>query len=51
MVRPKRLSGLQVDDERKRRGLLNGEIGGRGTLQEPVHIVGGMPVHVYQTHP
>src|SRR5215470_677819 len=43
------LGGLEVDDQLELRGLLHGQIRGLGPLQDPIHIVGGAPVHVAPT--
>ena len=40
---PKRLGGLEVDDEVKGGRLLDREVTGVGALQYPVHVGGGPP--------
>src|SRR5215471_16516412 len=40
---PQRLRGLQIDDKLELRGLLDGEVAGVRTLQNPVHVGRGAP--------
>src|SRR2546422_11484162 len=43
---PEGLRGLEVDDKRKLRGLLDRQVSRRGALQDLGHVGGGVPVHV-----
>ena len=45
------LGGLEVDHQLKCRGLLDGEVGGFGALQDLVHIDCCAPMDVRQTRP
>src|SRR5262245_5028849 len=43
---PERLGGLEVDHQLELRGLLDGQVGGLGALQDLVHIGGSAPKHI-----
>src|SRR5437870_1710906 len=45
------LGGLQVDHQLELRRLLDGQVGGFGTLQDTIHIDGSATAHVYQARP
>src|SRR5258706_13472358 len=45
------LGGLEIDDQLELRGLLHGEIGGLGPLEDLVHEVGGALVHPWIARP
>src|SRR5262249_40522349 len=45
-----RLRGLRVDHKIELGRLLNGQIGGLGTLEDFVHISGGTPIQVWKMH-
>jgi hypothetical protein len=40
-----RLGGLEVNDQLELRGLLHGQVGRRGALQDSIHLVDGAPPH------
>jgi hypothetical protein len=42
---PEDLGGLEIDDQLELRGLLHGQVGWRGALQDFIHVVGGAPPH------